>query len=64
MTTTPETTTAGNMALAMAELAKRCVGPDGTVFRVADEDAPLLRSSFISRLAEAAIKILDGDDFK
>jgi len=56
-----ETTVAGNMAMAMAELAKRCIGPDGTVYRVAEEDASLVRASFISRLSEAAMKILDGD---
>lgn len=57
-----EARTAGSMAIAMAELARRCVGPDGTVARVPAEDAPILRSAFISRLAEAAMKILDEDD--
>ena len=56
-----ETKTTGEMALAMAALARRCVGPDGTVFRVPEGDAPILRSAFISRLAEAAMKILDKD---
>jgi len=55
-----ETQTTGAMAIAMAELASRCIGPDGTVLRVHEEDAPLLRSAFISRLAEAAMKILEG----
>lgn len=56
-----ETTTTGNMALAMAELARRCVGPNGTVMRVASEDASIVRSAFISRLAEAAMNILDKE---
>lgn len=56
-----ETTVAGGMAIAMAELAKRCIGPEGTVFKVPEEDAALVRSTFISRLAEAAMKILDED---
>ena len=60
MTSVNETRTAGAMAIAMAELASRCIGPDGTVLRVPEEDAPLLRSAFISRLAEAAMKILEG----
>ena len=55
-----ETRAAGNMAFAMAELAKRCVGPEGTVIKVPEDDAPILRSAFISRLAEAAMKILEG----
>ena len=50
------------MAIAMAELAQRCVGPDGAVVKVPAEDAPLVRSVFISKLAEAAMKILDQDN--
>jgi hypothetical protein len=49
------------MAFAMAELAKRCIGPEGTVLRVPEDDAALVRSIFISKLAEAAMKILDGE---
>jgi hypothetical protein len=49
------------MAIAMAELATRCIGPNGTVLRVSAEDAPTLRSTFISRLAEAAMNILDKE---
>lgn len=60
--TTPEARTTGTMAIAMAELAQRCVGPDGTVIRVQANDAPILRTAFISRLAEAAMKILDEDE--
>ena len=56
-----EVTTAGGMAIAMAELAKRCIGPNGTVFKVSEEDASLVRSTFISRLAEAAMNILDKE---
>lgn len=61
MSTEIETRTTGEMAFAMAALAKRCVGPDGTVMKVHAEDAPILRSAFISRLAEAAMKILDNE---
>jgi len=56
-----EMATSGNMALAMAALAQRCIGPDGTMVKVPEEDAPMVRSAFISRLAEAAMKILDGE---
>jgi hypothetical protein len=56
-----EVTATGGMAIAMAELARRCVGPNGTVIRVPEEDAPLIRSTFISRLAEAAMNILDKE---
>lgn len=59
-----EVTTTGGMAIAMAELAKRCIGPEGTVFKVPEEDAGIVRSTFISRLAEAAMKILDKEDSK
>lgn len=54
-----ETQTAGAMAIAMAELARRSIGPDGTVIRVPSEDSPILRSAFIAKLAEAAMAILD-----
>jgi hypothetical protein len=57
-----ETKTAGGMAIAMAELARRCIGPNGTVFRVAAEDAPIVRSTFITRLAEAAMNILEQEE--
>ncbi|QCB97148.1 hypothetical protein E5206_09555 [Arthrobacter sp. PAMC25564] len=49
----------GGMAIAMAELARRCIGPDGTVVKVFAEGTPIVRAAFISRLAEAAMKILD-----
>jgi hypothetical protein len=57
-----ETKVTGELAFAMAELARRCIGPEGTVVRVAADDAPLVRSAFISRLAEAALKILDAPE--
>ena len=57
-----EARTTGAMAIAMAELARRCVGPDGTVVRVRAEDASIVRSAFLTRLAEAAMKILNEDD--
>jgi len=49
----------GEMAIAMADLAAKCIGPEGTAMRVSAEDAPILRSAFITRLAEAAMNILD-----
>lgn len=56
-----ETKTTGEMAFAMAALANRCIGPNGTVIKVPAEDAPILRAVFISRLAEAAMNILDKE---
>ncbi len=64
MSANVEVTTTGNMAIALAELARRCVGPDGTVVKVPADDAPILRSAFISRIAEAAMKILDSEGTK
>lgn len=61
MTAKFEVKTTGELAFAMAELATRCIGPNGTVLRVSAEDAPILRASFIGRLAEAAMKILDDE---
>lgn len=45
----------------MAALAQRCIGPEGTMVRVPEEDAAMVRSAFISRLAEAAMNILDKE---
>ena len=56
-----ESVATGGMAIAMAELAKRCIGPEGTVVRVPAEDATMVRSAFISRIAEAAMNILDKE---
>ena len=56
-----DVTASGGIAIAMAELAQKCIGPEGTIVRVPAEDAPMLRTAFISRLAEAAMKILDED---
>lgn len=56
-----EVTATGGMAIALAELATRCVGPDGTVVKVPAEDAAMIRSAFVSRIAEAAMKILDQE---
>ncbi|QDH92337.1 hypothetical protein SEA_SPOOKY_71 [Gordonia phage Spooky] len=58
----PEVGLTGDIAIAMAALARRQIGPDGTMMRVPEEDAPLVRATFISQLAEAAMKILDAQD--
>lgn len=57
----PEVGLTGDMAIAMAALARRTIGPDGTMMRVSEEDTPLVRATFISQLAETAMKILDQD---
>lgn len=54
-----ESRATGAMALALAELARRCIGPDGTVVKLPEEDSSIVRSSLISRIAEAAMNILD-----
>lgn len=56
-----ETKTTGELAFTMAALARRSIGPAGTVLQVPEEDAPLLRSAFIARLAEAAMQILERE---
>lgn len=54
-----ENKAAGDLAHSIADYAERCVGPDGTVVRVPADDAPLVRIALVSRIAEAAMKILD-----
>lgn len=61
MSKPPEVAESGTIAIAMADLATRCIGPDGVIVKVPAEDAGLVRYTFISRLAEAAMKILDED---
>jgi hypothetical protein len=52
---------AGQLAIDIAALAKSSIGPDGNMLRVSEEDAPMVRSAFISRISEAAMQILDGE---
>lgn len=49
------------LAHAIAELATRAIGPNGTVTKVHAEDASLVRTMFIAQLAEAATKIANGE---
>ena len=56
-----EVQTAGDLALTIAAYATECVGPKGTVIRVPEEDVQLVRATFIGKLAEAAIKIANGE---
>lgn len=51
----------GALAQAIADEAVRTIGPNGTVLRVPEEDASLVRSMFIARLAEAATKLANGE---
>ncbi len=50
----------GDLALAIAEQARETIGPNGTVLQIPEEDAALSRVMFVTRLAEAAMMILDG----
>lgn len=49
----------GELAYAIADHAEKCIGPGGTIVDILEDDAFLLRSAYITRLAEAAMKILD-----
>ncbi|RDI13495.1 hypothetical protein DEU38_13470 [Rhodococcus sp. AG1013] len=51
----------GELAQAIAAHAVECIGPNGTVLQVHEEDASLVRATFIARLAEAATKIANGE---
>lgn len=51
----------GILAQQMAELARTAIGPEGLVVKVSEADAGMARAVFVSRLGEAALKILDGD---
>lgn len=49
----------GELAITMATTAERCIGPDGTLIKVSEENAGLLRALLITNLAEAACERLD-----
>lgn len=50
-----------DLANAVAAHAIEAIGPNGTVVRVEEEDAPLARATFIARLSEAATSIANGE---
>lgn len=56
-----EVQSAGELILMIAAFATECVGPKGTAIRVPEDDAQLVRATFIGKLAEAAIKIANGE---
>lgn len=51
----------GDLAQMVAAHAVRAIGPEGTVMRLPEDDAHLVRATFIARLAEAAAKIANGE---
>ena len=51
----------GELAQTVAALAIQAVGPEGTMLRVPEDDAQLLRATFIARLAEVATAIANGE---
>ena len=53
--------TTGALAFAIAEHACQSIGPEGTVMKTTAEDAPLVRATFIARLAETATAIANGE---
>ncbi|WP_432678015.1 hypothetical protein ACRAJ3_25100 [Rhodococcus pyridinivorans] len=53
--------TTGEIAQLVAAHAVDAIGPEGTVLRVAEDDAQLIRATFIAKLAEAATKIANGE---
>ncbi|MBM4683813.1 hypothetical protein GS532_07720 [Rhodococcus hoagii] len=54
----------GDLAQMVAAHAVRAIGPAGTVMRLPEDDAQLVRATFIARLAEAATKIANGEPLK
>lgn len=54
----------GDLAQMVAAHAVRAIGPTGTVMRLPEDDAQLVRATFIARLAEAATKIANGEPLK
>lgn len=56
-----EVRTSGDLAHMVAALAVQTIGPTGTIVRVPEEDASLIRATFIGKLAEAAIMIANGE---
>lgn len=59
--TNPEVDTTTALAHAIAAHAIQAIGPSGTVLKCAEEDASLIRATFITRLAEAATKVAIGE---
>ncbi len=57
----PEVREAGQLAYLIAEWAVEAVGPNGTVMQVHEDDASLIRATFIARLAETATMIANGE---
>jgi hypothetical protein len=52
----------GDLALQVAALATEAIGPEGTVMKVPDKaEADLIRTTFIGKLAEAAIRIANEE---
>lgn len=51
----------GELAQQVADLAVRCVGPNGTMVRVTGDDVSMVRAMLIGQLAETAIKIANGE---
>ncbi|MBM4489701.1 hypothetical protein GS894_03065 [Rhodococcus hoagii] len=55
----------GDLAQVIAAHAVRAIGPEGTVMRVeSTEDTEMARAMFIGKLADAAIKIANGEPLK
>ncbi|MET3959887.1 putative hotdog family 3-hydroxylacyl-ACP dehydratase [Rhodococcus sp. OAS809] len=50
-----------SFAYAIVEYAHQAIGPYGTLAKVHADDAPLVRAAFITRLAETAIEIMNGE---
>lgn len=59
-----EVRTSGALALMVAEHAKQAIGPNGTVYKVPEDDAQLIRATFIAKLAEAATKLANGEPLR
>ncbi|UPK64927.1 hypothetical protein MYP14_06130 [Rhodococcus pyridinivorans] len=59
-----EVQTSGALAHAIAEHAKQAIGPNGTVLKVPEDDAQLIRATFIAKLAEAATKLANGEPLR
>lgn len=46
---------------AIVEHACQAIGPYGTLAKVHAKDAPAVRAEFVTRLAETAIEIMNGE---
>lgn len=60
MSTSEDIRGTGALAQAIADVAIRTIGPNGTIMQVDLEDAAIARATFIANLAEAAITIANG----